>query len=173
MFRIEQNGAMSLGRSKHPTKGGSAPDEEEGCFLYELLMQNLLHNCTGVFKPICELCHLAWLDTICPSSVCLCLNFIQLTLNLVTDTRVQNLIHWIVFLKPIPSAQNPYRLPRNSNKGHSAVTVSTYRVRSSSLCQFEQLQTSPLITLSQQHLTCIFHPSSHFLIDWIPLQMAS
>ena len=29
MFRIEQNGRMSLGRPKPPTKGGSAPDEEE------------------------------------------------------------------------------------------------------------------------------------------------
>ena len=29
MFRIEQIGRMSLGRPKPPTKGGSAPDEEE------------------------------------------------------------------------------------------------------------------------------------------------
>ena len=29
MFRIEQSGRMSLGRPKPPTKGGSAPDEEE------------------------------------------------------------------------------------------------------------------------------------------------
>ena len=29
MFRIEQNGRMSLGRPKPPTKGGSAPDEED------------------------------------------------------------------------------------------------------------------------------------------------
>ena len=30
MFRIEQNGRMLLGRPKPPTKGVSAPDEEEG-----------------------------------------------------------------------------------------------------------------------------------------------
>ena len=29
MFRIEQNGRMLLGRPKPPTKGSSAPDEEE------------------------------------------------------------------------------------------------------------------------------------------------
>ena len=29
MFRIEQNGRMSLGRPKPPTTGGSAPDEED------------------------------------------------------------------------------------------------------------------------------------------------
>jgi len=29
VFRIEQNGRMSLGRPKPPTKGGSAPDKEE------------------------------------------------------------------------------------------------------------------------------------------------
>jgi len=29
VFRIEQNGRMSLGRPKAPTKEGSAPDEEE------------------------------------------------------------------------------------------------------------------------------------------------
>jgi len=28
VFRIEQNGRMSLGRPKPPTKGGSTPDEE-------------------------------------------------------------------------------------------------------------------------------------------------
>ena len=29
MFRIEQNGTISLGRPKPPTKGGSASDEEK------------------------------------------------------------------------------------------------------------------------------------------------
>jgi hypothetical protein len=29
VFRIEQNGRMSLGRPKLPTKGGSASDEED------------------------------------------------------------------------------------------------------------------------------------------------
>ena len=43
MFRIEQNGRMSLGRPKPPIKGGSAPNEEEEVCIY---MQAILSHST-------------------------------------------------------------------------------------------------------------------------------
>ena len=42
MFRIEQNGGMSLGRPKPPTKGGSAPDEEEEVFIQVVTVLNFM-----------------------------------------------------------------------------------------------------------------------------------
>ena len=46
MFRIEQNGRMSLGRPKPPTKGGSAPDEEEECGSLALEATDMFHEQT-------------------------------------------------------------------------------------------------------------------------------
>ena len=39
MFRIEQNGKISLGRPKLQTKGSSAPDEEEGGVDFQIVLK--------------------------------------------------------------------------------------------------------------------------------------
>jgi hypothetical protein len=39
MFRIEQNGRMSLGRPKPLTKGSSVPDEEEGGVDFQIVLK--------------------------------------------------------------------------------------------------------------------------------------
>ena len=39
MFRIEQNGRISLGRPKPPTKGSSAPDEEEEGVDFQIVLK--------------------------------------------------------------------------------------------------------------------------------------
>ena len=52
MFRIEQNGKISLGRPKLQTKGSSAPDEEEGGVDFQIVLKQNYTTAVTI-RPAC------------------------------------------------------------------------------------------------------------------------